>query len=131
MGQYITREDFDRRMNKEDLDTLIVKEEANLEEAIETAEGVINGYLSLVCETPLNISPIPGILVQAAFDISIYNLHSRVQFRDIPEFVRDKYEDALKMLTKISRGEIIIKEIPAEIKEDKVIMQSEARRTYR
>ncbi|MBM4159117.1 MAG: DUF1320 domain-containing protein [Ignavibacteria bacterium] len=126
---YSTKEDFLKRVSEDDLNSLTDKEDDNLEEAINTADSIIDGYLSnIFSELPLDDTP--KIITQISIDIALYNLHSRLQYKDIPDHISKKYEGSIKLLEKIASGEIKIS-IEDEPKQGKIIISSSPRREYR
>lgn len=142
---YSTKEDFLKRMSETDLNTLTGKppetvppaeppeepvEDINLAEAISSADSVIDGYLAAICST-LPLTTIPKIITQLSVDIAVYNLHSRVQIRDIPEFVTKKYDNALKMLSKFATGEIVLKITTPDEEYGKARFGADPRRVFK
>lgn len=79
-----------------------------IEMGLQTADDLCNAYLSALYSTP--IDPVPGVVKKCAIDIAIYNMaHGRMQRTDE---MRMRYEDALKILGKISEGKIGIGQPP-------------------
>lgn len=73
-----------------------------VEMALQSADDLCNAYLSAQYDIP--IDPVPGIVKKCAIDIAVYNMaHGRVQRT---EEMRVRYEDALKLLEKISTGKV-------------------------
>ncbi len=101
---YIDREYILSFITEGDLDTLTAGDdaEANLTNAIERADDLINSYLSNQMTVPLTEAPvmIKGISV----DLTIYYLHSKTQSNNLPEQVVRKYEDAILLLKDLSAG---------------------------
>lgn len=99
---------FLTKINEEDLDLLInaaneVDEgAANLAAAITSADSLIDSYLRTVITTPVNEPP--EIIKQLSYDIAIFYLHDRIQFNDVPDRVRDKYDAAINFLKDIAAG---------------------------
>lgn len=69
-----------------------------LDEAIENADGMIDGYVSNRYKTPLN--PVPRLIQRIASDLAYYDLH-RGRYTDE---VSQSYKDAMKVLGDISTG---------------------------
>ena len=67
--------------------------------ALVAAASEIDGYVAAQYAVPLGT--IPPLLVNLATDIARYRLH-----RNPTDLVRQRYEDAVKTLTNISRGVI-------------------------
>lgn len=53
--------------------------------------------------------------VRFAANIAIYILHSRIQYHDVPEFWKERYENSIAYLKDVSRG---LANIEASIEED-------------
>jgi len=128
---YSSREDFDKVINNDDLAALTGEQgDESLFAAIESADSIIDGYLSSVC-TVLPLVNVPPVIRQLSIDIGLYNLHTRVQFKDIPEWVSKKYDNAIKMLRSISKGELILPGIIPEERLSKIIIGSDEKRTFK
>lgn len=69
-----------------------------LDAAIESADGIVNGYVSNRYKTPL--TPVPPIIKRATADIAYYDLH-RGRYTDE---VSQAHKDAMKLLSDISTG---------------------------
>lgn len=68
--------------------------------ALGDADAEINGYLAGQYALPL--ATVPAVLVRLACDIARYQLSAD----RVTESVRDRYKDAVAMLSKISRGDV-------------------------
>lgn len=107
---YSTEEDILKRIKKSEYDKLVaVSAGDNLstddirDEAIATADSMIDSYLqNRISDLPLDTPP--KSIVQASCDIAIYNLHSRIQYIDIPEWVNVRYNACIQWLKDISKG---------------------------
>lgn len=101
---YSDEEYFLTKINQEELDKLTGEDEegVNLESAIAAADSLIDSYLSSKTTTPLDEPP--EIIKQLSYDIAIFYLHDRIQYNDIPERVKDKYDAALNFLKDIASG---------------------------
>ena len=107
---YSTEADFLKRISKEDYDELVRPRTgdnltaANIrDEAIETADEVINSYImSAVSTVPLDEPT--KMITQCSVDIAIFNLHSRVQYDRIPEWVKDRYDACMSWLKDVQSG---------------------------
>lgn len=111
---YSTETDFLKRVSKTDLDLLTAPVSGDnltadeiLEEAIDTADGLINSYLAPVSQA-LPLATVPKTITQASCDIAIYNLHSRIQNIDIPEWVSSRYRSVIYWLKDLSSGKAIL-----------------------
>lgn len=77
-----------------------------LQEAIDSAAEEIDTYIGGKVKLPISGTP-PPILGKINADIAIYNLYSRVK-EEIPLTRADRYKNAVKLLEKITKGEISI-----------------------
>ena len=130
---YSTKEDFLKRMSEDDLSTItgdITGEMTNLDEAIASADSVIDGYLAAVCST-LPLTTVPKIITQLCVDIAVYNLNGRNQYRDIPEWVTKKYDNAMKMLSRFATGEIVLKIVTPDAETGKSSFGAADRRVFK
>lgn len=72
-------------------------------EAIADADSLINGYLkNAVVILPL--TTVPKSIKACSVDIAIFNLHARIQYADIPQFWKDRYDAKIAFLKDISKG---------------------------
>lgn len=107
---YSTEADFLKRIAKEDYDELVRPRTGDSltaaqirDEAVETADEVIDSYIMSVVDTvPLDTPT--KMITQCSVDIAIFNLHSRVQFDRIPEWVKDRYDACLAWLKDVQSG---------------------------
>jgi len=107
---YISETDILHRIQKADYDKLVeVSEDDELtsediiNEAVDTADSIVDSYLQNQIST-LPLDNPPRAIKQASCDIVIYNLHSRIQYIDIPEWVKVRYENTMEYLKNISKG---------------------------
>lgn len=120
---YSTEADFLKRIAKEDYDELTRPRTGDSltaaqirDEAIETADEVIDSYIMSVVDTvPLDTPT--KMITQCSVDIAIFNLHSRVQYDRIPEWVKDRYDACLAWLKDVQSGKANLG-LPAEDEED-------------
>lgn len=78
--------------------------EAVVNTAIETAGVEIDGYLGGRYTLPL--SPVPDIIKKLCVDIAVYNLY--VLGAGPPESRKERYDNAIKFLTRVSEGKITL-----------------------
>ncbi|GAB62650.1 MAG: DUF1320 domain-containing protein [Candidatus Jettenia sp.] len=83
--------------------------QTRVDEAIAQADAEIDTYCGQVFTVPF--TTVPDIVKKASVDIAIYNLYSR-RVEQMPETRRDRYKDAIALLTKIAEGKISIGEQP-------------------
>lgn len=78
--------------------------EATVNAAIESAGVEIDGYLGGRYTLPL--ATVPDIIKKLCVDIAVYNLY--VLGAGPPESRKDRYDNAVKFLTRIAKGEITL-----------------------
>jgi phage gp36-like protein len=106
---YSTEQDILKRIRKREFDKLVESisgEPASadiLSEAISTADSIIDGYLKNVVKT-LPLTEPPEVITDCSATISIYILHSRIQYHDIPAFWKQRYDAAVSYLRDVSKG---------------------------
>lgn len=107
---YSAESDFLKRIKKSELDKLTAVSAGDgltaagiLSESISTADSMIDSYLSSQIST-LPLDTVPKIITQASVDIAIYHLHSRIQYIDIPEWVKTRYDTTIAWLKDVARG---------------------------
>jgi phage gp36-like protein len=83
-----------------------VEQESYLTNAIKAADDKIDSYIRKVATVPLD--PVPDAIKQASYDIASYNLHDRIQYNDIPEWVKVKYDGTIKWLENIAAGKVLL-----------------------
>lgn len=107
---YSVKADFLKRIKKSEYDKLVSPSQGDaltgdeiLAEAIATSDSIINSYLTNIIST-LPIGTPPKSIVQASVDIALYNLHSRIQYIDIPEWILSRYNITMQWLRDLSKG---------------------------
>jgi phage gp36-like protein len=107
---YSTEADFLKRIAKEDYDELVrprtgddLTEAEIRDEAIDTADEVINSYIMSVVDTVPLAEP-TKMITQCSVDIALFNLHSRIQYDRIPEWVKDRYDACMAWLKDVQSG---------------------------
>lgn len=106
---YSSQEDILKRIRKRELDKLTESSEGEpssadiLTEAVATADSIIDGYLKSVVKI-LPLTEIPEAITDCSANIAIYILHSRIQYHDVPEFWKERYENCIAYLKDVSRG---------------------------
>lgn len=99
---YSDKDYFLTKINEDTLDTLTGEEDDNLTSAIADADSLIDSYLRTIVSVPIDDPP--DIIRRISYDIAIFYLHDRIQYSDIPDFVRDKYDAAISFLKDLSSG---------------------------
>lgn len=84
---------------------------------LQGADDIINAYLSAQYTVP--VSPVPGMIRSAAVDIAVYRLALKRSIRT--DEMRQRYEDALAILDKISKGQIGLGLAPSDTNGDGTI----------
>lgn len=80
---------------------------AKATEAIEDADGLINGYCGKVYDTPMD--PVPKVIAKFSKVIAVYNLYARRQ--GAPEDRRIRYKEAIRFLQDVAAGKASLGEI--------------------
>lgn len=76
---------------------------AKIDAAIDYADNLVDGYLRSRYNLPL--SSTPDELKYIAIEIVVYRLYSLRTFAPVPENIKERYNDALKQLYQIQRGQ--------------------------
>lgn len=104
---YCTKADLIERFGESEL-LAIARDESGMaidtavvERACEDASGEIDGYVS-AAGYPVPLSPVPGVVIAKACDIARYRLYDE----HASEQVQKRYDDAVKFLRSVSRGEV-------------------------
>src|SRR5690554_4710795 len=97
---YSNKDYFLEKIDEFELNKLTGGKDKNLESAIETADSVIDSYLTNITSIPL--ADVPEMIRQLSYDIATFYLHDRIQYSDIPERVKDKYDAAIFLLKDIA-----------------------------
>lgn len=104
---YTNKAYFLTKINVEELNKLTNNTDSNLTEAIASADSLIDSYLTnVVVKGSLPLVSPPIVIKQASYDLGIYFLHDRIQYDEIPQWVKDKYTACIDTLTKIAKGVI-------------------------
>ncbi|MBK9333855.1 MAG: DUF1320 domain-containing protein [Ignavibacteria bacterium] len=136
---YSLEADFLKRISKEVYDELTapvsgdgLTAEDIIEDAIDTADNTIDSYISSAVSTVPLDEP-TKMITQCSVDISIFNLHSRVQYDRIPEWVKDRYDACISWLKDVQSGKanLGLSEAEEDERVDKTVYGSEERRMYR
>ncbi|MEW5727725.1 MAG: DUF1320 domain-containing protein [Pseudomonadota bacterium] len=107
---YATLADLERRLRSTelvqiaDLDEDGVADADVVADALADAGNEIDAYLSGRYDLPLN--PVPDLVTLWAVFIARYRLWSAKD--DMPDLVRTNYQDAIRQLTMVQRGDIIL-----------------------
>ena len=77
-------------------------DDAKITQAIGDADELIDAYLRGRYTLPF--SSMPTVVKQISVDIAIFNLYSKRPEREMPETIRARYRDALRLLSDIQSG---------------------------
>lgn len=114
---YTDKTYFLTKIKQASLDKLTEGVDANLTAAIASADSLIDSYLSsVISQLPLQ-SP-PEIIRQLSYDIALFYLHDRIQYVDIPDWVKTKFDAAVFFLKDVARGQANIPSLTAEQTEE-------------
>lgn len=100
---YSDKDYFLAKINSQELSNLTADEDSNLEDAIASSDSLIDSYLTNAVKV-LPLDPVPEMIKQISYDIAIFYLHDRIQYKDIPDWVRDKYDAAINFLKDVAKG---------------------------
>ncbi|WP_417862376.1 gp436 family protein [Vreelandella venusta] len=103
---YCTQADLIERFGEDELlaiahDDTGAMDTAVVERACDDASGEIDGYVS-AAGYPVPLSPVPRIVIANACDIARYRLYDE----HATDQVQKRYDDAVKFLKSVSRGEV-------------------------
>jgi phage gp36-like protein len=107
---YATKADLIARFSERELVQLTDRgdeptgavDDARVDRALAEADNLVNSYVG--ARYPLPFLAIPELLVDLACDIARYRLYQE----GATDEVRERYEDAIKRLTAISRGDMVL-----------------------
>lgn len=103
---YAVQQDLEQRFGRDELVQLTDRagaglvDTAVLGQALDDADGLIDGYLATRYTVPL--ATVPKVIVTFACDIARYYLYDDAA----SEQVRKRYEDAVKFLSAVASGEL-------------------------
>lgn len=120
---YSDKDYFLRKIDLAELNKLTASNDDNLTKAIEAADSLIDSYLANTVAV-LPLVSVPGIIMQLSYDIAIFYLHDRIQYNDIPERVKSKYDAAVFFLKDIARGQANIVGLAADNISETVLYDS-------
>lgn len=109
---YSDKDYFLTKISEAELNKLTAEVDENLAAAIASADSTIDSYLTGRVTVPL-ASP-PEMIRQMSYDLAVFHLHDRIQYADIPERVKSKYDAAIFWLKDFARGQASIPGISGE-----------------
>lgn len=83
---------------------------ATVERAIADADSLINAHVRSRYQVPF--TTVPELIKRLSVDLSVYYLYQRKYDNDMPEPVRFRYTDAIRLLTSIGNGAMHIEDLP-------------------
>ena len=103
---YCTKADLIARFGEDELQAIARDasgeiDDAAVDRACDDASGEIDGYVS-AAGYPVPLSPVPRIVTAYACDIARYRLYDE----HATDQVQKRYDDAVKFLRSVSRGEV-------------------------
>lgn len=108
MAEYLTEADLYTVMSEAELVQMADDAGTGLADpsviagALADAEAEVNAYLQERYTLPLAV--VPALVKRVARDVAVWNLYSRRKLTD--EVVRQRYQDAVRLLEKISSGQV-------------------------
>jgi phage gp36-like protein len=81
-------------------------DEAKVQDAIDYAEQLINGYLR--GRYPVPLEPVPKIIRRLAVDLAVFQLYSRRFELDMPQSMLDRRKEIIKLLEYIQAGKVLL-----------------------
>lgn len=107
MGNYVSSEELEERVYSTNLDELAIvtggNKEMLLNNTIDMAEAICDGYLSVLYVTPI---PPSGLIKGIVLDLATYEMYKRSLGGDVPTKHKYARDEAIKLLEKISKAEI-------------------------
>ncbi|AQU83247.1 MULTISPECIES: gp436 family protein [unclassified Halomonas] len=103
---YCTKADLIERFGEDELRAIAHDasgeiDDAAVDRACDDASGEIDGYVS-AAGYPVPLSPVPRIVIANTCDIARYRLYDE----HATDQVQKRYDDAVKFLKSVSRGEV-------------------------
>jgi phage gp36-like protein len=129
MGNYITETLLEERMTESRLASLCkvtgTAKTTLITNVIARAESLIDAYAAERYETPL---PSNELTEEWALNIAEYELYKRGSSNDVPQKIKDSYEDALQLLSELAIGKLSIpsatKPVPVNEEGSSIIVSS-------
>lgn len=104
---YINKSYILQRIPQERLNVLTNSSDANLEAAIGSASSLIDTYIRTSVKTvPIPAEQISETIKRICFDVTMYYLHDRADYADVPEAVQTKYDSSIQVLEDILSNKI-------------------------
>ncbi|MBW7888387.1 MAG: DUF1320 domain-containing protein [Bacteroidetes bacterium] len=116
---YTDKNYFLKKISAAELNKLTGADDENLIAAIAFADSMIDSYLTGVVKT-LPLETVPDVIKQFSYDIAIFSMHDRIQYTDIPDWVKNKYDSAVFFLKDVARGQANIPGLTSEQKDESI-----------
>lgn len=96
--------------------------------AILWADTLINGYCGGRYAVPFD--PVPVMISGLSQDLAVWKLYLDRSDYQIPEAIRQRYEDAISVLKRISEGSVVLPIQPPNQEHDGVILSNKPARVF-
>lgn len=116
---YSTKSDMLKRVKADRLNAMAQNNDANITQAIVDADDEINSYLMNVVDTVPLEAP-PAMVIKCSVIIALKNLSISNQFQETPQWLRDEYNDCIKYLDNVAKGNANLK-TAADVEQKTVI----------
>ncbi|OGV31650.1 MAG: hypothetical protein A2020_05680 [Lentisphaerae bacterium GWF2_45_14] len=109
MGNYIEQEELVERIGSTRFNSLCGVNEDEIDSLatgiIARAEAMIDSHACILYAVPL---PASELVEEWAFTIAEYELYKRSSSSDVPQKIKNSYDETLRLLAKLAEGEIKI-----------------------
>lgn len=102
-----------------------------VDQAISSAGNVIDGYIGTRYVVPITTPVTPQLVTDICVQLTIFKLYQRRKRLNMSESLEKSYKDAIKMLTDISKGVVVIPELtPSDEVETSEILSTSRTKIY-
>jgi len=123
---YIDKAYILSNISEERLNILTEGVDSRIDDKVADASDLIDNHIKNVVTLPLEENQVPKTIKRICYDITMYYLHDRVDYADVPEAIETKYKEALKLLNGISSGKINLNTVEEDNKNDLIDYGSSA-----
>ena len=103
---FIVKADFEQSIVLAELDEITGSDDTILDESIDSVEEEVKSYLRQRYDVATAMaevgSAMNNLLIRLCFDITLYEIHSRINPRNIPEFRIQRRDDAIQYLRDVA-----------------------------
>ncbi len=103
---FLLKSDFEHLIPLDEIDEITGSDDALINDALAAAEEEVKSYLrqryNVVNEFAKTGTDRNDLLMRLVADVTLYELHSRINPRNIPAFRIEKRDDAIKYLGKVA-----------------------------